>query len=119
MYEKDTLQKSSGGISEQVFVNVQGAKESIPPPGWESIPELFTRFTVRALSRIFKLLRSPRIDSKEPIPPGCVAWRADTYDNPIPTQFLAAEDCLTIPAQDPKLKILFTLTKIQKDGFRD
>jgi hypothetical protein len=23
--------------------------------------------------RIFKLLRSPRIDSKEPIPPGCVA----------------------------------------------
>ncbi len=26
----------------------------------------------------FKLLRSPRIDSKEPIPPGCVAWRAGT-----------------------------------------
>ncbi len=24
--------------------------------------------------RIFKLLRSPRIDAKEPIPPGCVAW---------------------------------------------
>ncbi len=24
-------------------------------------------------ARIFKLLRSPRIDSKEPIPPGCVA----------------------------------------------
>jgi hypothetical protein len=29
-------------------------------------------------ARIFKLLRSPRIDSKEPIPPGCVAWRAGT-----------------------------------------
>ncbi len=28
--------------------------------------------------RIFKLLKSPRIDSKEPIPPDCVAWRAGT-----------------------------------------
>jgi hypothetical protein len=26
----------------------------------------------------FKLLRSPRIDSKEPITPGCIAWRAGT-----------------------------------------
>jgi hypothetical protein len=29
-------------------------------------------------TRIFKQLRSPRIDSKEPILPGCVAWRAGT-----------------------------------------
>ncbi len=29
-------------------------------------------------ARIFKLLRAPRIDSKEPIPPDCVAWRAGT-----------------------------------------
>ncbi len=29
-------------------------------------------------ARILKLLRSPRIDSKERIPPGCVAWRAGT-----------------------------------------
>ncbi len=29
-------------------------------------------------ARIFKLLRSPRIDSKEPFPSGCVAWRAGT-----------------------------------------
>ncbi len=29
-------------------------------------------------ARIFKLSRSPRIDSEEPIPPGCVAWRAGT-----------------------------------------
>ncbi len=29
-------------------------------------------------ARIFKLLRSPRIDSKEPIPPAHVAWRAGT-----------------------------------------
>ncbi len=37
-------------------------------------------------ARSFKLLRSPRIDYKKPIPLGCVAWRAD---NPIPTRFLA------------------------------
>jgi hypothetical protein len=29
-----------------------------------------------ARARIFKLLRSPRIYSKEPIPLGCLAWRA-------------------------------------------
>ncbi len=29
-------------------------------------------------ARIFKLLRNTRIDSKEPIPPGCVAWQAGT-----------------------------------------
>jgi hypothetical protein len=29
---------------------------------------------VQYRARIFKLLSSPRIDSKEPIPPGCVAW---------------------------------------------
>ncbi len=29
-------------------------------------------------ARIFKHLWSPGIDSKEPIPPGCVAWRAGT-----------------------------------------
>ncbi len=28
--------------------------------------------------RIFKLLRDPGIDSKEPIPPAYVAWRANT-----------------------------------------
>jgi hypothetical protein len=27
---------------------------------------------------IFQLLRCPRIDSNEPIPPGCVAWRDGT-----------------------------------------
>jgi hypothetical protein len=26
----------------------------------------------------FLTLKGPRIDSKEQIPPGCVAWRADT-----------------------------------------
>ncbi len=43
-------------------------------------------------ARIFKLLKSPRIDSKKSIPP------AGRYDNPIPTRFLAPIDCLKIPA---------------------
>ncbi len=51
-----------------------------------------------ARARIFKLLWSLRIDSKELIPPGCVAWRAGTTI-PIPTRFLAPIDCLKIPAQ--------------------
>jgi len=29
-------------------------------------------------ARIFKFLRGPRIDSKEPVPLGCVAWRDGT-----------------------------------------
>ncbi len=32
----------------------------------------------KSWARIFKLLRSPRIDSKEQILPGCVAWRVVT-----------------------------------------
>jgi hypothetical protein len=43
---------------------------------------------------MFKLLRSPRIDSKEPI--NSLVGR---YDNPIPTRSLAPIDCLKIPAQ--------------------
>jgi hypothetical protein len=41
-------------------------------------------------ARIFKLLRSLRINSKEPIPPGrlCIVCSlAGRYDNPIPTRF--------------------------------
>jgi hypothetical protein len=41
---------------------------------------------------------SPKVDSKEPIPPGCVALRAGTT-NTIPTRFLTTIDCLKIPAQ--------------------
>ncbi len=57
----------------------------------KSIPGVYTRLQMRALfssifdffnetsrARIFKLLTSRRIDSKEPIPPGCVAWRGGT-----------------------------------------
>jgi hypothetical protein len=50
-----------------------------------------------AWARICKLVRSPRLDSKEAIPPACVAsW--GRYDNPIPTRFLASIDYLKIPA---------------------
>ncbi len=38
-------------------------------------------------ARIFKLLSSPSIDSKESIPPAYVAM-AGRYNNPIPTRFL-------------------------------
>ncbi len=39
------------------------------------------------------------MDSKEPIPPGYVAWGGGGYYNRFPTQFLAPIDCLKIPAQ--------------------
>jgi hypothetical protein len=42
---------------------------------------------------IFKLLRSPGIDSAS------LCSLAGRYDNPIPTQFLASIDCSKIPAQ--------------------
>jgi hypothetical protein len=53
-------------------------------------------------ARIFKLLWSPGIDSKEPIPPACVAWRARCH-NPIPTRFLAPIDCLKIQHSSPPI----------------
>ncbi len=48
---------------------------------------------------LFKFLRIPKIDSKEPIPPGCVCSLSGRYDNLIFTRFLASIDCLKIPAQ--------------------
>ncbi len=41
---------------------------------YNSVQRIALHFANRV--RIFKLLRSPRIDSKESIPPGCVALRA-------------------------------------------
>ncbi len=38
------------------------------------IAEVRFLFEFESWARILKLLRSPRIDSKEPIPPGSVAW---------------------------------------------
>ncbi len=48
-------------------------------------------------ARIFKLLRSPGIDSNKPIPPAYVTL-ARRCNNPIPTWFLAPIECLKIPA---------------------
>jgi hypothetical protein len=50
-----------------------------------------------ARARIFKLLRSLGIDSKESIPPACSL--AGWYDTAIPARFLTPIDCLIIPAQ--------------------
>ncbi len=50
--------------------------------------------------RIFKILRSPRIDARESITTG-------RCDNPIPTRFLAPKDCLKIPAQAKAGRIVF------------
>ncbi len=51
-----------------------GSKETIPP-------------AYEAWARIFKLLRGPRTDSREPIPLACVAWRASptTFSNSVPS----------------------------------
>ncbi len=40
--------------------------------------ERYIGLIVETRARIFKLLWSPGIDSKEPIPPSDVAWRAGT-----------------------------------------
>ena len=64
-------------------------------------------------ARIFKLLRSPRIDAKEPVPPGCVLCSlAGQYDNPISSRFLAPIDCLKIPA----LCLFWMASKLMKDS---
>ncbi len=50
----------------------------------------------KSRARIFKLLRSPKIDPKELIS-AMLCSQAGQYDNPIPTRFLAPIDCLKIP----------------------
>ncbi len=53
---------------------------SLGGPEWQhysySVPSPHRLLKIPALARIFNILRSPRIDSKELIPPGCVAWLA-------------------------------------------
>ena len=69
-----------------------------PSPNFWTFKEPRNRFQgIESRARIFKILRCPRIDSKEPIPPGCVAL-AGRYDNLNHTRFLALMDCLKIPA---------------------
>jgi hypothetical protein len=59
--------------------------QCISPPQGTGQLGILTNFPFAVLvmqnafkSRIFKLLWSPRIDSKEPIPPAYVAWLAGT-----------------------------------------
>jgi hypothetical protein len=52
----------------------------------------FKKQLLEARARIFLLLRSQKIDFKEPIPPGCVAWRAGTTTLFL-LGFLASTDC--------------------------
>ncbi len=47
-----------------------------PPGGGGAGGDTRNYCTYMYRARIFKLLRNQRIDSKEPIPLGCVAWRA-------------------------------------------
>ncbi len=59
----------------------------------------FTCANTKIRARIFKLLRSSRIDSKESIPPAYVAWRVGTttlFLRSVPNPHI---DCLKIPAQ--------------------
>jgi hypothetical protein len=87
--------------------NQKGEEEEVSEPsGWwdwwvltsEFLPHQF-HLLVSPRDRIFKLLRSPGISSKEPIPPGCAAWRGPVrqpYSYSVPSPI----DCLKIPAQD-------------------
>ncbi len=60
---------------------------------------LYVKGAKRSWAGVFGLLRSPEIDSKGPIPPGCVAWWAGMKTLFLfPTRFLAPIDCLKIPA---------------------
>jgi hypothetical protein len=64
----------------------------------EYTKSLFVHNGLKYTARIFKLLRSPGIDSKESIPPAYVVWRAGTT-TPFPARFLAPIVGLKIPAQ--------------------
>ena len=48
---------------------------------------------------VFKLLKSPGINSKESIPPSYIAWQAGTT-----TRFLAPMDCTKIPSLSMNMK---------------
>jgi hypothetical protein len=53
-------------------------------------PSFVREFIKKTRARIFNLLRDPRMDSKEPIPPAYVAWRAGTltlYSYSVPDLF--------------------------------
>ncbi len=63
------------------------------------------------------LNRSPGIDSREPIPQGCVLCSpAGRYNNPIPAWFLAPIDCLKIPALVKKKRGRATRAEYEQGG---
>jgi hypothetical protein len=47
-------------------------------PNWPPLVKMWRKPQLRTWIPNFEPLRSPRIDSKEPIPPDCVAWWAGT-----------------------------------------
>jgi hypothetical protein len=59
-------------------------------------------FPAKSRARILKLSRSPRIDSKEPIPPDCVNWRAGTTTLFLLRFYLPAFEisCHVVPPQE-------------------
>ncbi len=60
---------------------------------------------------IFKLLRSPRIDS------AILCSLAGRYDNPIPARFLTPIDCYKIRALVPGFRIRIDLMRIRIQNF--
>jgi hypothetical protein len=73
---------------------MEGIPGPSPPPGVLQ----YSNIEALCCARIIKHLRSPRIDSKESIPPAY--GLAGRYDNPIPSRFLVLIDCLKIPSLD-------------------
>jgi hypothetical protein len=78
------------------------------PPMWTSTAMHGSIFWSGSWARIFKLLRSPEIDSKESISPAYVAL-AGRYGNPLPTRFLSPKDYLKMPA----LILLLEIIRVQ------
>ncbi len=56
----------------------QVVKIPVPYPAYYSLTAHIQEHELPFRARIFKLLRGPTIESKEPILPGCVAWWAGT-----------------------------------------
>jgi hypothetical protein len=77
------------GVKYAIIILIQG--EQCTMRGWTC-----TGFGKQSPN--FKTSTEPKNDSKEPIPPGCVAYSGPVHHlNPI--RLLALVDCLKIPAQ--------------------
>ena len=103
---KNILGQTNPALSSVRVLDRVAARQTIsllcPLTSWNGRP-LQSRLcwvSVGIRARIFKLLRSPRIDSKDYIPPAYVAWRAGTTTLFL-TRFLAPLNCSKIPAHPP------------------